>query len=397
MNILLDLIPFQFLGGIGGAPSFTKRVSDEIIGHRRSDTALFALFDSTMPEGRQYSYKDYAREHGLTLIDRTTGTLPSLIEKHHIDVFFIPIGQFHADSPLTGIGCKTVMFIHDIFDVERNDNLIDLMLFKDSHVGRWENFKRIYCFATGRWKSGAQRKYDNIMKLYTAPSTVPYTVSAYTRSSLLYFFPELASNPPRVCYSPMKEAVAGDTIENTALRQMVDSGTPYLLMIAADREYKNVQLLLKVFPRLQRDYPGLHLLTLKLGRTIGPHHTDIDFLSDSDLEHAYRHARALVFPSFFEGFGYPPVEAMRQGTPTVAANVTSIPEVVGDAAELFSPFYPADLYRALHQVLDHRDEYRDRMAHRWQELQKTQEEQLQKLVEEVYSDTDAPPTKPHKP
>ena len=109
-----------------------------------------------------------------------------------------------------------------------------------------------------------------------------------------------------------------------------------------------------------------------------------------------RHARALVFTSFFEGFGYPPIEAMRCCTPSVVANVTSLPEVMGDAAELFSPFYPADLYRALRQVLDHRDEYHDRMAQRLQELQKTQEEQLQRLVEEVYSKTKAT-TQPHKP
>lgn len=385
MNILLDLIPFQYLGGIGGAPSFTRRICDEIISRRKPDTTLFALFDSSMPEGRQYSYQDYARDHSLQLVDRHGDTLAVITRKHHIDLLFMPIGQFHADVPLQGIGCKTVMFIHDIFDVERNDNLIDLMLFKNSTVGHWETFKRIYCFATGRWKRGAQRQYANIMQLYAAPSTIPYTVSAYTRSSLLYHFPELSSRPPRVCYSPLKTVACRATIENDALRQLVATGEPYLLFLAADREYKNAHLILKVFPRLERDYPRLHLLTLKLGRTIDANHTDIDFLSDSDLEHAYRHAAALVFPSFFEGFGYPPVEAMRHGTPSVAANVTSIPEVVGDAAELFSPFYPADLYRALRQVLDHSDDYRQRMERRWKELQAMQERQLQKLMEEIYA------------
>ena len=385
MNILLDLIPFQHRGGIGGAPSFTRRVCDEIIARRKPGTRLFALYDSTLPEGRQYSHHAYARQHSLQLVDRHAAPLSSLTETNHIDVLFMPIGQFHATTPLNGIRCKTVMFIHDIFDVERNDNLIDLMLFRHSTLGRWETFKRIFCLATGRWERGAQKQYANIMQLYAAPNTVPYTVSEYTRSSLLYHFPARASNPPRVCYSPLKALSAHNAIEDDALRQLVATGEPYLLLLAADREYKNAQLVLKVFPRLKRDYPRLRLLTLKLGRTTSPAHTDIGFLSDSDLEHAYRHAAALVFPSFFEGFGYPPVEAMRHGTPSVVSNVTSIPEVVGGAAEPFSPFYPADLYRALHKVLDHRDAYREPMARRLEELQATQDRQLRELTDEIYA------------
>lgn len=385
MNILLDLISFQILGGIGGAPSFTRRVCDEIISHRRHDTTLFALFDSSLPDGRQYSCQGYMQQHSLRPLDRSSAPLPTLVSEHHIDVLFIPLGQFHVDTVLEGIRCKTVMFIHDISEIERDDNLIDLMLLRDGADSRWMRFKRFYCMVTGRWRRGTQRIYSNIMPLYTAANTIPYTVSEYTRSALLYYFPELTANPPRVCYSPMKEPVIGEKIENDALRQLIDDGSPYLLFLASNRQYKNVQLLLKVFPRLKRDYPRLHLLTLKLGRSIDPSHTDIDFLSDADLEQAYSHASALVFPSFFEGFGYPPVEAMRHGTPSVVSNVTSIPEVVGDAAELFSPFYPADLYRALRKVLDHRDEYSSRMSRRWKELQARQEMQLRELVEEIYA------------
>lgn len=384
MNILLDLIPFQYLGGVGGAASFTKRVCDEVIKRRKPGVTLFALVDSSLPEGRQYNYKDYVRQYGLTIADRAKTPLSTLIAQNSIDTFFIAMAQFHEESDLDGVKCKTIMFIHDIFDVERNDSLIDLMLFKDSKYSRWYSFKRFFCLVTGRWHKAAKRRYARLMPLYSAPSTIPYTVSEYTRSSLLYYFPELKDNPPRVCYSPLKETKVSTNIENEKLRGLVASGEPFLLFLAADREYKNVELMLKVFPRLRRDYPTLHLLTLKLGRTICPEHIDIDFLSDSDLEQAYSNARALVFPSFFEGFGYPPVEAMRYGTPSVVANVTSIPEVMEQAAEYFSPFYPADLYRALRQVLDHREQYSQRMSERWTQLRSVQEEQLRRLIEEIY-------------
>jgi alpha-1,3-rhamnosyl/mannosyltransferase len=61
-------------------------------------------------------------------------------------------------------------------------------------------------------------------------------------------------------------------------------------------------------------------------------------------------ALALVFPSYFEGFGIPVAEAMRCGVPVVAAEATSLPEVAGDAAHYCDPFSVQDMARALHTV-----------------------------------------------
>ena len=59
--------------------------------------------------------------------------------------------------------------------------------------------------------------------------------------------------------------------------------------------------------------------------------------SDSELARAYRHARALVYPSLYEGFGIPPLEAMSSNCVAACSNASSIPEVVGEAAALFDP------------------------------------------------------------
>ena len=72
----------------------------------------------------------------------------------------------------------------------------------------------------------------------------------------------------------------------------------------------------------------------------------------AELAYLYRHADMLVFPSLFEGFGIPLVEAMAAGCPVVGANDTSIPEVVGDAAELFDPTSPDALAAAIVRVAD---------------------------------------------
>ena len=174
------------------------------------------------------------------------------------------------------------------------------------------------------------------------------------------------------------------------LAQLVQSGKPYLLMLAANRIYKNPSTVVKVFSKLQEEYPDLHLLTLKYGKSTSHRHIDIDYLSDADLEHAYKHAYALVFGSFFEGFGYPPIEAARHGTPTVASNVTSIPEILGDAGIYFSPFYPADLYRALKLVLADRDTYAMKSSQRYEQICKRQRSDLNSLINEIGNKTTSP-------
>jgi glycosyltransferase involved in cell wall biosynthesis len=78
----------------------------------------------------------------------------------------------------------------------------------------------------------------------------------------------------------------------------------------------------------------------------------LGFLAVEELAYLYRRADMLVFPSLFEGFGIPLVEAMAAGCPVVAARATSIPEVAGDAAELFDPGSPAALAAAIERVLD---------------------------------------------
>ena len=109
----------------------------------------------------------------------------------------------------------------------------------------------------------------------------------------------------------------------------------------------------------------------------------LPFLSESDLENAYKYAWAFLYPSLFEGFGYPPVEAMKYGTPVLSANVTSMPEVLGNAAIWFSPFYIADMVRALH-ILDSNiiySEYKTRSINRYNEVRRRQEEDLSKACE----------------
>ena len=75
------------------------------------------------------------------------------------------------------------------------------------------------------------------------------------------------------------------------------------------------------------------------------------FVPNQTLAILYRLAGVFVFPSLYEGFGLPPLEAMASGTPVITSNVSSLPEVVGDAALLVDPLQPEAIADAMRRVL----------------------------------------------
>lgn len=381
MNILLDYISLQQVGGIGGAGSFTRKVTDEIYNRYNGTHCFYALIDSSREKSERYDLVDYAEKNATVLIDVKDKRIRDIVSEYHIDTMFISIGQWYSKYDLEGISCKVVMFIHDIYDVEREDIDIDKILY-DRNVENFVDYlRRFVNVISGRWHRQMKQCYNKIMKLYSAPNVKPYTVSNYSKHALMYYFPEL-KNEISVCYSPLKNVVCAENVENLQLRNLIDSGKPYLLHIAANRRYKNPHNTVKVFKRLAKENPDLQLLTLRYGKSVHPRHLDVRFLSDSDLEYAYKHASALIFTSFFEGFGYPPIEAMKYGTPVVASNVTSVPEIVADAAVLVSPFYPADIYTAVRKVLEEPETYSKRGIMRYKEIRSRQEIDMEKLLQE---------------
>lgn len=140
----------------------------------------------------------------------------------------------------------------------------------------------------------------------------------------------------------------------------------FLFYPANPWKHKNHDVLLRALRHLKDDRGRpVHLVLTGFGQDDGSAvvamaeaqgvrgqvHT-LGYLSVEELAYLYRHADMLVFPSLFEGFGIPLVEAMAVGCAIVASNTTSIPEVVGDAAELFDPASPTALAAAIERVLD---------------------------------------------
>jgi glycosyltransferase involved in cell wall biosynthesis len=157
---------------------------------------------------------------------------------------------------------------------------------------------------------------------------------------------------------------ADEDIERVRARFQLDA--PFVLYSGNIKPHKNVERLIDAFALLRQRHDGdVKLVVIgdqaskypKLRRLVHRHqlHKHVRFLGfvpDATLAALYRLAAAFVFPSLYEGFGLPPLEAMALGAPVIVSNVSSLPEVVGDAAILIDPTSAEDIAAAIQRVLE---------------------------------------------
>ena len=127
----------------------------------------------------------------------------------------------------------------------------------------------------------------------------------------------------------------------------------FLLYPARRWPHKNHERLFAAFALLRRERPGLRLV-LTGGGDFGDVPEGVEargHVPTAEVDDLMRRASALVFPSLYEGFGLPPLEAMACGCPVACSSAGSLPEVVGDAARLFDPRDPEAIAEAVDDVL----------------------------------------------
>lgn len=165
----------------------------------------------------------------------------------------------------------------------------------------------------------------------------------------------LAAHPR---YRPLEQAA----MQPALARQQI--AFPYILSVGALTARKNLPRLLEAFAQLRAWSPTWKLVVVgartwkyspifdtvqRLGLEEALHFTG--FVPEEDLPALYNGADLFIFPSLYEGFGLPVLEAMACGTPVITSNVASLPEVAGDAAILIDPYKSDAIAAAMHRVL----------------------------------------------
>lgn len=177
-------------------------------------------------------------------------------------------------------------------------------------------------------------------------------------------------DPDRIFVTPQASRYENFVLKSQqieALKKIVtyDFSQPYLLFVSTLEPRKNIINLIQAFDRLKRDRSIKHHLILigKKGWNEKPifaeienspwrdciHH--LDYLSDELVALFYSQAEVFIYPSFYEGFGLPVLEAMTLSAPVITSNTSSLPEVAGDAALLINPHDPIELADAIFSLL----------------------------------------------
>ena len=135
---------------------------------------------------------------------------------------------------------------------------------------------------------------------------------------------------------------------------------PFLLYPANRWPHKNHDRLIEAFGLMRKERPELRLVLTGAGHEHSKPVDGVDIrghVSPAELVRLYQTAAALVFPSLYEGFGQPPLEAMACACPVASAWTGSLPDVCGEAARLFDPSSPAAIAEAIDDVLAHSSDY----------------------------------------
>lgn len=261
-------------------------------------------------------------------------SLPARLLTRRLDLFHEP---HYVLPPL--VPCRAVVTIHDCIHLMFPQYLPNRMA---------------YAYARGSLWAAAKRA-EGI-----------FTVSETSKADILRYC-DVPADRIVVVYNAIDDrfavAPADEAVRRARERYQLDG--PFALYAGNIKPHKNIERLIDAFDLVRRSgFERLELLVIgdqiskypRLRRAVDKHklHKHVRFLGfvpDDTLAALYRLATVFVFPSLYEGFGLPPLEAMASGTPVVTSNRSSLPEVVGDAAVLVDPYSAPSIAEGIQRVL----------------------------------------------
>ncbi len=197
------------------------------------------------------------------------------------------------------------------------------------------------------WRGGNQKTIQFKKRAFDRADVI-IAISESTKHDICKLY---AINPDKIIIAyPGVSDIFFNSFANIALKR------PYMLYVGArNYQYKNFDIVLNTF--IEKKYYADFDLVVFGGEKLDQKQLWLRQESGNDeaLATLYAGASLFIYPSLYEGFGIPPLEAMAAGCPVIASNASSVPEVVGDAGLLFDPKNPSDLAQKIEMILRNKD------------------------------------------
>jgi len=312
----------------GGISRYYVRLAEELIA-RGKDVNIFApyhcnkLLESLPPSvlhGNRVS-SGFSKPVALVMLMINHIKSKGAIRKWNPDILHETYFSIKSTAPKN---CPTVVTVYDMIHEKF-----------PSYFNRFD--------PTSTWKQKAVKRADHII-----------CISESTRKDLLELFPALEA----------KVSVVHLGFTTSPIVQLQSKNSkPYLLYVGTRNGHKNFSLLLESLASSPRLLSAFDLIAFGGGvfsrselaqiNRLGFQKTQIRQVGGSDdiLTSHYKNAAAFVYPSLYEGFGLPPLEAMAQSCAVVSSNTSSMPEVIGDAGEFFDPTSMQQMAIAIENVV----------------------------------------------
>lgn len=218
---------------------------------------------------------------------------------------------------------------------------------------------------------GISARWDNLIYHHWLPRMAPrmdavVTISAHSREQIAKYLKVDLGQIHNVLAGYRAALYQPATAEAIArIREQYNTGERYILFVGSVEKRKNLLRIIEAFTRIQDQIPHKLVITgpqLRLKEAIMesasqlPERIELTgYLPDEELPVVYSGAELFVFPSLYEGFGLPVLEAMACGTPVITSNASSLPEVAGDAGILVDPYSVDEIAAAMLRVVNDAD------------------------------------------
>lgn len=358
-------------------------------GGKYAEIVFFRMIERNIPFSCYYNSGKWINpliieaieENNIPLYDIKESTVDDVVKENGLARLFSAI----PGSVATLTSCKVFGTIHDLRFLELPYDRFYYKYKTFSNLNAVKERTRFFiksCFPSF-FKNKTKKAY--LSNFIDTPMNI-ITVSNHSKYEILSYIPEARGKVLKVFYSP-------NTSSKTPAQAMTDK-TPYFLSVSGKVWVKNVLRSIIAFdnlvsegflPDMKYKITGAKASDFYYNLKNPSSFDFLGYVDDTELESLYANAFAFVYPSLSEGFGYPPLEAMRYKVPVIASPISSMAQILDTGALYFNPFSIEEIMNRMLMITDddYHEEFSQRGYNQFLKIKERQDRDLDSLIDYI--------------